>query len=73
MLCSEVEKIFAEVREFSNALSPRKAVRVGFEPTNPCELHAFQACSLSLSDTSPKLLDYCALEIPPPQEVPEIF
>src|SRR5690606_5673836 len=29
------------------------AERVGFEPTVPCDTHAFQACSFSHSDTSP--------------------
>jgi hypothetical protein len=29
------------------------AVREGFEPSVPCGTHAFQACSLDHSDTSP--------------------
>src|SRR3989338_10385332 len=29
------------------------AERQGFEPWNPCELHAFQACRFSRSRTSP--------------------
>ena len=30
------------------------AERVGFEPTVPCDTHAFQACSFGHSDTSPE-------------------
>jgi hypothetical protein len=29
------------------------AVREGFEPSKPFDLHTFQACSFSHSDTSP--------------------
>ena len=29
------------------------AVREGFEPSKPCDLHTFQACSFGHSDTSP--------------------
>jgi hypothetical protein len=31
-----------------------KAEREGFEPSLPCGKHAFQACSIGHSDTSPK-------------------
>ena len=30
------------------------AERRGFEPPIPCGIHAFQACTLDLSDTSPQ-------------------
>ena len=35
------------------------AVREGFEPSRPCDLHTFQACSFDHSDTSPNLYSYC--------------
>ena len=31
------------------------AVREGFEPSKPFDLHTFQACSLNHSDTSPRI------------------
>ena len=36
------------------------AVREGFEPSKPCDLHTFQACSFDHSDTSP-IKSYCLL------------
>ncbi len=43
---------------FSLCTSVWMAERVGFEPTVHCCTHAFQACSLSLSDTSPVINKY---------------
>ena len=34
------------------------AVREGFEPSMPFDIHTFQACSFGHSDTSPKLLEF---------------
>ena len=36
------------------------AVREGFEPSKPCDLHTFQACSFGHSDTSPYSV-FCTL------------
>ena len=34
-------------------LTKKLAVREGFEPSMPFDIHAFQACSFDHSDTSP--------------------
>ena len=54
---------FVEPRGFSPSLTAKKkapergflylAVREGFEPSKPFDLHTFQACSFDHSDTSP--------------------
>ena len=42
-----------KARTFVQALLSKMAVREGFEPSIRCRIHTFQACSFSLSDTSP--------------------
>ena len=36
-------------------LAQKLAVREGFEPSMPFDIHAFQACSFDRSDTSPRI------------------
>ncbi len=42
-------------KPFNNNDLENMAVREGFEPSIPCDIHTFQACSFGHSDTSPFL------------------